>query len=121
MFKNNIRLAGKLMLSAVALLLGSCYYNDGPEFEEEGEPKTRAELFYWYFNEAFPSDADSLQVVGVLVNEEDAGDFYSINRNCLLSHDTIYIIQRTLSPRHNMLNARIMTKDSIFEVHEKLN
>ena len=112
-----------LILCIGVLLLASCYFDDDlNNYDGKGETAKVVDLgdYYWFVGGAMVSGVDSCQVVGWLENESNPDDIYSINRKCLVSHDTVYVTQKDLAPHHNVLNGRIYVGEEQYEVYEKL-
>ncbi|MBQ8455636.1 MAG: hypothetical protein IJ537_09930 [Bacteroidaceae bacterium] len=113
----NLALSGLL-----TLLFASCYFDtDLNDYDSIVTPnKSMSEEYYWLYNSKLFHGIDSCQVVGQLENENDEQDFYSINRKCLVSNDTIYVAKRDLTGNHTVLNGRFYIDDEQYEVYEKL-
>ena len=112
----------KLIPSAFALLLASCYFDT--DLNNYGSAEAPAlpmqEEYYWLHDTELFASVDSVQVVGQLENENNPADFYSINRKCPVSGDTLYVAKKSITRGHEILNARLYIADELHEVRAKL-
>lgn len=89
-------------------LFNSCYLNTDLNDINVKSNKARADEYYWYYDPQLFHNSDTCQVVGVLTNYNS--NTY-INRQCVIYHDTIYVIKRYIAEDYKLFDGVIYIKD----------
>ena len=96
----------------LTLSLCSCYWKDDSGIASPGNNSDfRQDEFYWYYNHELFNGVDSCYIVGTLETDYEVTYSFSINQQCKIYNDTIYVIKRNIAENKNIFNGVIYIKN----------